>query len=74
LCLCFSGYSQIEYGLFSFPLWVSTIVALSLAIVFGLVTIGFSVFNVFGRPIETITGPMGLYLWNFLACELYKIT
>lgn len=68
------GYDKIDYGLFSFPLWVSVIVALSLAIVMGLVTIGFSVFNVFGRPIETITGPMGLYLWNALALIFTAVT
>ena len=64
-----TGLEQIKYGLFSFPLWVCTIVFLSLSIVMGLVTIGFSIFNIFGRPIETITGPMGLYLWNGLSCE-----
>ena len=73
LCVC-SGFEQINYGLFSFPLWVCTIVFLSLSIVMGLVTIGFSVFNVFGRPIETITGPMGLYLWNGLSCECTPVS
>ncbi|CAL1547533.1 unnamed protein product [Lymnaea stagnalis] len=57
-----------HYGLFSFPLYVVVLVMLVLAIVWGLVAIGFAIFNVFGRPIETITGPTGLYLWNILAC------
>ncbi|KAK7109421.1 hypothetical protein V1264_013467 [Littorina saxatilis] len=69
-----SGLGQIEHGLFSFALWVCTIIFLSLSIVMGLVTIGFSVFNVFGRPIETITGPMGLYLWNGLSLLLTILT
>ncbi|XP_067657415.1 clarin-2-like isoform X1 [Haliotis asinina] len=57
----------IEYGLFNFGLWVSTIVMLALGIVWGLVSLGFTAFNVVGKPIETITGPAGLYLWNGLA-------
>ena len=59
----------INYGLFDFALWVTTIVMLSLSIVWGLVSIGFTAFNILGKPIETITGPMSLYLWNGLACE-----
>lgn len=55
-----------EYGLFSYGLWVSTIVSAAVSMVFGLVAIGFAVFNMFGKPIETITGPLGLYLWNGL--------
>ncbi|XP_046545430.1 clarin-2-like isoform X2 [Haliotis rubra] len=57
----------IDYGLFNFGLWVSTIVMLALGIVWGLVSLGFTAFNVVGKPIETITGPAGLYLWNGLA-------
>ncbi|VDI38138.1 Hypothetical predicted protein, partial [Mytilus galloprovincialis] len=55
-----------EYGLFGFGYWVTILVMLSLGIVWGLVTISFTVFNIFGKPIETITGPLGLYLWNLL--------
>ncbi|GFO07750.1 clarin-3-like isoform x1 [Plakobranchus ocellatus] len=55
------------FGLFSFPLFVATLLMLVLAVVWGLVAIGFGIFNVFGRPIETITGPTGLYAWNSLA-------
>ncbi|KAL8615831.1 hypothetical protein ACOMHN_048539 [Nucella lapillus] len=69
-----SGYSQIQYGLFSFQLWVSTIVFLSLSIIMGLVTLGFSIFNIFGRPIETITGPMGLYVWNGISVLFVVVT
>lgn len=56
-----------EYGLFRFGYWVGVLVMFSIAIVWGLVCIGFTVFNIFGKPIETITGPLGLYLWNLLA-------
>ncbi|XP_033757241.1 clarin-2-like isoform X1 [Pecten maximus] len=56
-----------EFGLFPYGLWVATIVLSSLGMAWGLVSIGFSIFNIVGKPIETITGPMGLYLWNGLA-------
>ncbi|KAI8789987.1 clarin-3 [Biomphalaria glabrata] len=62
-----SGQPMEDFGLFCFSLYVATLVMLVLAIVWGLVSIGFAVFNVFGRPIETVTGPSGLYLWNSLA-------
>lgn len=55
-----------ELGLFSYGLWVSTIVSAAVSMVFGVVAVGFAVFNLFGKPIETITGPLGLYLWNGL--------
>ena len=61
----------IDFGLFSFGLWVATVVTLALGVVWGLVSILFAMFNIFGKPIETITGPAGLYLWNGLACELH---
>ncbi|XP_021361201.1 clarin-2-like isoform X1 [Mizuhopecten yessoensis] len=56
-----------EFGLFPYGLWVATIVLSALGMAWGLVSIGFSIFNIAGKPIETITGPMGLYLWNGLA-------
>ncbi|CAC5425880.1 CLRN [Mytilus coruscus] len=62
-----------EYGLFGFGYWVSILVMLSLGIVWGLVTISFTVFNIFGKPIETITGPLGLYLWNLLGLIFMSI-
>ncbi|KAM8903663.1 clarin-1 isoform 2-T2 [Spinachia spinachia] len=33
---------------------------------FSLVT-GFFFFNAFGRPYETLQGPLGLYLWSFIS-------
>lgn len=41
----------------------------ALGIIWGLVFIGFAIFNICGKPIETITGPLGLYLWKGLACK-----
>lgn len=51
-------------GLFNYGIWMTCIISAALSIVFGLVTMGFAIFNIFGKPIETITGPIGLYLWN----------
>ncbi|XP_064630683.1 clarin-2-like isoform X1 [Lineus longissimus] len=54
-------------GLFNFGLWVATIIFSAFSIAWGLVCIGFVVLNVGTKPIETLTGPMGLYLWNAFA-------
>lgn len=56
-----------NFGLFSFGLWVATIICGALGIVWGLIHVAFAVFNVVAKPIETITGPFGLYVWNGLA-------
>ncbi|XP_056140077.1 clarin-1 [Lampris incognitus] len=37
-------------------------------IVFSSVASGFFFFNAFGKPYETLHGPMGLYLWNLICC------
>ncbi|XP_074690724.1 clarin-1 isoform X2 [Strix aluco] len=41
----------------------------SLLIIFALVGAGFFMFNAFGSPYETLHGPIGLYLWSFIACS-----
>ncbi|XP_069753994.1 clarin-1 [Narcine bancroftii] len=38
-------------------------------VVFALVPAAFFLFNAFGRPYETLHGPLGLYLWNAVACS-----
>ena len=58
-----------DSGMFNFALWVCTIVFASLSIVWGLIAMAFAAVNAGTRPIETMTGPMGLYLWNGLACK-----
>ena len=58
-----------DHGLFNMALWVCVIVFVALGIVWGLVAAGFALLNAGTRPIETITGPMGLYLWNGLGCK-----
>ncbi|KAM6969767.1 clarin-1 [Aplochiton taeniatus] len=37
-------------------------------ILFSSMATGFFVFNAFGSPYETLQGPLGLYLWNFICC------
>ncbi|XP_077588278.1 clarin-1 [Stigmatopora nigra] len=37
-------------------------------IVFSSVSSGFFFFNAFGRPYETLHGPLGLYLWTSICC------
>ncbi|XP_030600331.1 clarin-1 [Archocentrus centrarchus] len=37
-------------------------------VLFSSVATGFFFFNAFGRPYETLRGPMGLYLWTFITC------
>ncbi|CAH1784644.1 unnamed protein product [Owenia fusiformis] len=56
-----------DHGLMNFGLWVCCIIFSCLGIVWGLIGAGFAIFNVSTRPIETITGPQGIYLWNLLA-------
>ncbi|XP_074642006.1 clarin-1-like [Tubulanus polymorphus] len=64
-----------EFGLFDFGLWVSTLIFAALAIAWAIVVMAFTILNLNTRPIETITGPMGLYIWNTLAgiCSLISV-
>uniref|UniRef100_A0A1A7Y6G9 Clarin 1 n=1 Tax=Iconisemion striatum TaxID=60296 RepID=A0A1A7Y6G9_9TELE len=39
-----------------------------IVVLFSSVAAGFFFFNAFGRPYETLQGPMGLYLWSFICC------
>ncbi|XP_010184898.1 PREDICTED: clarin-1 isoform X1 [Mesitornis unicolor] len=48
---------------------VSVVLFCTALIVFALVGTGFFMFNAFGSPYETLHGPVGLYLWSFIACE-----
>ncbi|AWO99486.1 putative clarin-1 [Scophthalmus maximus] len=49
-------------------LHVSVIFLCGAVILFSSVATGFFFFNAFGRPYETLQGPMGLYLWTFICC------
>ncbi|XP_004943634.1 clarin-1 isoform X2 [Gallus gallus] len=48
---------------------VSVILFCMVLIIFTLVGMGFFLYNAFGSPYETLHGPVGLYLWSFIACE-----
>uniref|UniRef100_A0A8C0EQV3 Clarin 1 n=1 Tax=Bubo bubo TaxID=30461 RepID=A0A8C0EQV3_BUBBB len=50
---------------------VSVILFCTVLIVFALVGAGFFMFNAFGSPYETLHGPIGLYLWSFIACKYH---
>ncbi|KAM3874899.1 clarin-1 [Diretmus argenteus] len=49
-------------------LHVTVIFFCGVLILFSSVATGFFFFNAFGSPYETLQGPMGLYLWNFICC------
>lgn len=57
----------------NYKLWIADVVVLSMAIAWGLLTIGFTFYNLFGKPIETLTGPFGLYVWNICARKLFVL-
>ncbi|XP_071389028.1 clarin-1 isoform X1 [Centroberyx affinis] len=52
-------------------LHVTVIFFCGVLILFSSVATGFFFFNAFGRPYETLQGPMGLYLWNFICSALF---
>ncbi|XP_010075659.1 PREDICTED: clarin-1 isoform X1 [Pterocles gutturalis] len=48
---------------------VSVILFSTVLVVFALVGTGFFMLNAFSSPYETLHGPVGLYLWSFIACK-----
>jgi len=52
---------------------VSIILFCAALIVFALVGTGFFLLNAFGSPYETLHGPVGLYLWSFIACKCQRL-
>ncbi|XP_062274603.1 clarin-1 isoform X2 [Scomber scombrus] len=49
-------------------LHITVIFFCGVVILFSSVATGFFFFNAFGRPYETLQGPLGLYLWTFICC------
>ncbi|XP_072247929.1 clarin-1 [Leuresthes tenuis] len=49
-------------------LHVTIIFFCGVVVLFSSITTGFFFFNAFGRPYETLQGPMGLYLWTSICC------
>ncbi|XP_041126495.1 clarin-1 [Polyodon spathula] len=48
---------------------VSVILFSAAVIIFSLVAAALFMYNAFGTPYETLHGPLGLYLWNFISCS-----
>ena len=48
-----------DYGL-----WVTTLIFLSIMLAFQIISTGLCFFNTATVPIETLVGPMGIYLSN----------
>lgn len=51
----------------SIGLWVTTILFAALAMLWAVIGAIFSLINTVIIPYETLTGPLGLYLWSCLA-------
>ncbi|KAM6933884.1 clarin-1 [Xenentodon cancila] len=49
-------------------LHVSIVFFCAIVVVFSSVATIFFFFNAFGKPYETLQGPMGLYLWTIICC------
>lgn len=73
-CLSSSPVFPDLLGAVPAALHVSVIVFCVTVILFSSVATGFFFFNAFGRPYETLQGPMGLYLWSFICCKGQLIT
>ncbi|XP_052825960.1 clarin-2 isoform X1 [Octopus bimaculoides] len=58
-----------DMNLMDYGMWITVVILHLLAIVWAVVAAGFTLFNLFGKPIETITGPFGLYVWNGCAAS-----
>ncbi|KAK1900454.1 Clarin-1 [Dissostichus eleginoides] len=52
-------------------LHVSVLFFCGVVVLFSSVASGFFFFNAFGRPYETLQGPLGLYLWTAISCETF---
>ncbi|MBN3322061.1 CLRN1 protein, partial [Atractosteus spatula] len=63
----FSFFPELT-GVIPTSLHASVILFCAAMIVFSSVTSGFFMYNAFGSPYETLHGPLGLYLWNFISC------
>lgn len=50
-------------------LHVTVIFFCGVVVLFSSVATGFFFFNAFGRPYETLQGPVGLYLWTCVSGE-----
>jgi hypothetical protein len=58
-----------QHELVNFKLWLLTLVGVVLAILFALVGAIFAIINFVMTPHGTVTGPVGLVIWNAAACK-----
>ena len=58
-----------QHKLVNFKLWLATLIGVVLAILFALIGSIFAVINFVMTPRGTITGPVGLVIWNASACK-----
>lgn len=49
--------------------WLTTVACLALSLVFAALAAVLAVINTATSPIGTLTGVLGLYLWNIVTCE-----
>ncbi|KAL2096664.1 hypothetical protein ACEWY4_008812 [Coilia grayii] len=49
-------------------LHISVIFFCGVLILFSSISTAFFMYNAIGHPYETLHGPLGLYLWNFISC------
>ncbi|XP_027731504.1 clarin-1 isoform X2 [Vombatus ursinus] len=48
---------------------VNTVLFSTILIVLTMAGAAFFMYNAFGKPYETLLGPLGLYLWSFISCS-----
>ncbi|XP_042337877.1 clarin-1, partial [Plectropomus leopardus] len=66
VCFCLPVFPDL-LDVVPVSLHVTVIFFCGVVILFSSVASGFFFFNAFGRPYETLQGPMGLYLWTFIS-------
>ncbi|XP_065318785.1 clarin-3-like [Gordionus sp. m RMFG-2023] len=57
----------IDTRIFTYELWLSSIVLLIIAMIWAIISVFFALINSIIYPIDKMAGTMGLYLWNALS-------
>lgn len=66
--------SQQQHEFINFRLWLLTLSSVCLAILFALIGSIFAIINFIMSPRGTLTGPVGLVIWNATSCKYAKDT
>lgn len=61
--------AQAQQELVNSKLWLLTLVSVVLATLFALIGSIFAIINFVITPRATLSGPVGLVIWNAAACE-----